>query len=86
MGGAFVLCKGEDAKWLRMPFGALVDFMPTPDKRPAAFEPRCKPGIFLGYQQHAGGAWPGDYYVADWGALRGNPDADPRSVRVHRVR
>ena len=65
--------------------GAMVDYMPTSDKRPAAFESRCRPCLFLGYQQHAGGKWSGDYYIADWDGLRQNPEAEPRQVRVHRI-
>ena len=84
-GGAFALHYGGDAKWLRVLFGATVDYMPTPDKHPAAFEPRCCPGLFIVYHQHAGGKWSGDYYIADWDGLRQNPDADPRLVRVHRM-
>ena len=42
--------------------------------------------MFLGYHQRDGGKWSADYYVADWEALRLNPDAGPRQVRAHRVR
>ena len=84
-GGAFALRFCEDVKWLRIPFGAMVDYMPTPDKRPAAFESQCRQGLFFGYHQHAGGKWSGDYYIADWDGLRQNPEAEPRQVRVHRI-
>lgn len=83
--GAFAKRHGEDPTWLRIPFGAMVDFMPTPNQRPPAFDPRCKPWLCLGYHIHAGGKWSGDYFVADWEALRKNPDSEPRSVRVQRI-
>lgn len=85
LNGAYVSRKG-DVKWLRVPLVVLVDFMPTPDKRPTAVDSRRKPGIFLAYHQHAEKAWSGDWRVADWGAFRANLEAEPRQVRVHRVR
>ena len=50
---------------LRIPFGALVDFMPQPDTRVESIGAKTIPGVFLGYHVHPGGVWSGDYYVAD---------------------
>ena len=38
---------------------------------------RLSPGVAraYSYHQHAGGKWSGDYYIADWGGLRQNPES-----------
>ncbi len=51
---------------LRIPFGALVDFMPQPDHKVGAFANKTIQGIFLGYHLLPGGVWSGDYLVADF--------------------
>ena len=52
-----------------VPFGALVHFRATPahDQDLGKFEPRSRPGIFLGYRTQAGGRWTvhGGYIIAD---------------------
>ena len=45
---AYYLRHNVLADSLRIPFGALVDFFPTPDAKPT-FERKVRPGIFLGY-------------------------------------
>ena len=50
-----------------IPFGALVDFVPQKDVRDKQpkFDPDTVPGVFLGYILRPGGAWKGDFRVAD---------------------
>lgn len=63
----------------------MVDFMPSRPHKAPAFEPRYRAGLFLSYHFHSGGIWSGDYYVAEYETLRTNPEAEPKSVRVHRI-
>jgi hypothetical protein len=53
-------------KGLRIPFGALIDFLPSPvgATRDGKFAPNTEPGVFLGYCVHPGGIWRKAYYVA----------------------
>ena len=46
-----------------IPFGSLVDFLPSPTKGKAVakFEPKAIPGIFVGYFLHPGGIWRGEF-------------------------
>jgi len=49
-------------------FGAAVTFKPTKDTKnidDAKVLPRGRPGVLLGYHTSPGGAWSGDYEVAD---------------------
>ena len=41
-------------------------------------------GIFVGYDQKAGGDWIGDYLIADWEEIVESDTA--REIHVHRVR
>ena len=69
---------GEDSSWNKrhgqgqfkgqlIPFGALVDFVPQPDvaEHQPKFDAATVPGVFLGYILRPGGAFKGDYRVAD---------------------
>ena len=70
-----------------IPFGALVDFMPSPvglDREP--FDSKTVPGIFVGYHEQPGGWHNGDFYVAEFPPFQSNPDAEPQDVRVHRIK
>ena len=64
---------------MKIPFGALVTYLPTEDssRKPKAFAPKTRDGLFLGYHMHPGGKWSGDYVVVDFGNLRDDPDAEP---------
>ena len=64
---AYQLRFGE-FKGLRVPFGALIDYMSIKDGKAVKdhpLGPKTRPGIFMGYAQHHGGRWAGDYMVLD---------------------
>ena len=50
-------CKGKI-----VPFGALVDIMPQPDHKRDVFDNKTIKALFLGYHEHPGGVWSGDYH------------------------
>ena len=52
-------------KGQRLPFGCLVDFMPSDARKEPAhkFSNPAEPGVLVGYHQHPGGRWSGDYLV-----------------------
>ena len=59
---------GEDFDGPIIPFGAAIEYKPISDKDQARLHKLgCKvlPGIFLGYEQKAGGGWSGDLWVVD---------------------
>jgi len=76
---------------LLVPFGSLVDFLPTPPIRreQAKMAPNALPGIFLGYWQNPGGRGNGEYLAADiedvCQFIAGGCDLSA-SPRVHRVK
>ena len=84
---AYFLKHGKHSKHKRVPFFALVDFMPVPNpnKEPSTFDKKVKTGLMVGYHCHPGGEWSGDYYVAEFDAFRINPDAEPKDVTIHRT-
>ena len=52
-------------KGLRVPFGAKVDFLPSPiQEKSPKFGPRAISGVFLGYHILPGGKWKGDILAA----------------------
>ena len=56
---------GRKFEGLRIPFGALVDFRPSPVRgQQPKFSPKGVPGVFLGYVLLPGGKFKGDYIVA----------------------
>ena len=80
----------------RIPFGALVDFLPTSVQKPAyvkwtkggKLNPRAIPGVFMGYRLQAGLTWRNEFIAA---ALEDFLGIDFRvnarvSVPVHVVR
>ena len=83
----YFLKHGKHSKHKLVPFGALVDFMPTPNpnKDPATFDKKVLTGWRAGFHCHPGGEWSGDYYVAEFDAFRINPDAEPKDVTIHRT-
>ena len=60
--------KGDPFSGPKIPFGALVDFKPSPVEKvkiqEPKFGPKGVPGIFLGYVLLPGGKWKGDFLVA----------------------
>ena len=71
----------------RIPFGALVDFRPSPIQgSPAKFSPRATPGVFLGYVLQPGGRWRGDYLAAKLSDFASGVESNWRSVSIHRIR
>ena len=74
-----------------VPFGALVNFMPSPEelKKQPKFAPRAIPGVFLGYELSPGGAWKKVYIVAsleDCRGVVGPRDAPFHCPHLHRTR
>ena len=73
----------------QVPYGALVDYLPTPSpaetKRAKSFEPKTRDGLLVGFHVQPGGLWSGDYLVADWETFRHHPDATPGQCRIHRT-
>jgi hypothetical protein len=71
----------------RIPFGALVDFRPSPIQgAQAKFAPRASPGIFLGYVLQPGGKWKGDYLAAKLSDFATGVETGWRQVPIHRIR
>ena len=59
---------GHKFKGIKVPFGAAVRWLPTGDRLSSArgkFDPRTRPGIFVGYKVASGGVWHGVYHVID---------------------
>jgi len=74
-------------KGKRIPFGSLVDFMPSPIRGTMPkFAPRTQPGLFLGYFLLPGGRWKGDILVASLEDLRQTLDDPNARISVHRVK
>ena len=70
----------------KIPFGALVDFKPSPVRGgPPKFAPKAVPGIFLGWVLLPGGKWKGDFLAAQLSDFTGE-EADWRTVAIHRMR
>ena len=82
---------GQEFDGELVPFGALVNFMPSPEelKRQPKFAPRAMPGVFLGYELSPGGAWKKVYIVAsleDCRSIVGPCDGHFRCPHLHRTR
>lgn len=77
----------EHCKAMQIPFGAVVEFMPTanPNKDPAAFQGKTKPGLFLGYHIQPGGLWSSDFIVVDFAKLREDPELAPGGCNIART-
>ena len=66
---AFEKRSGQPLKDPISPFGAQIEYKPSRDKDIQKLHQLGKKmlsGIFLGYEQQAGGGWSGDLMVADW--------------------
>jgi hypothetical protein len=70
----------------RVPFGALVDFLPSPiqGKNPK-FAPSASPGLMLGYRMMPAGKWRGEYLVASLDDIQAAYDKG-HAVHVQTVR
>ena len=69
-----------------IPFGAEVTYLPSApgdEARRDKYGPKTLSGIFVGYDQQAGGSWSGDLRVADWDDLEQAESA--ASVRIRRI-
>ena len=70
----------------KIPFGALIDYLPSKNKEQkesVVWDSRGRAGIFLGWHLQPGGKWKNEYYVADLtGFNRRNPNDLKSSVRV----
>jgi hypothetical protein len=56
--------KGKKFEGKRLPFGCLIDFLPSPIADPQLkFAPRAQPGLFIGWRLHPGGTWRNEYLV-----------------------
>ena len=66
----------------RVPFGALVDFMPIPDKQKerAKLDTKTMLGLFVGYFTQPGGIFQGDYLVAELEPFNDNFNVSPYGV------
>ncbi len=70
---AYELRHGVPFHGYRIPFGALIRYMPESKRKEGEpsgsklrkFDPRTKKGIFMGYHVPPGGKWKGDYRVLD---------------------
>ena len=74
---------------MRIPFGSLVDYLPTMSpaeaKRQKAWGQRTRVGLLVGWHLQPGCVWSGDYYVVDFEKLQQNPDAKPHECRIRRT-
>ena len=57
--------RGSQFKGQRLPFGCLVDFMPSAARKESVhkFSNPTEPGIMVGYFLQPGGCWSGDFPV-----------------------
>ena len=74
-------------KGRRVPFGSLVDFLPSPIRGgPPKVASRTQPGLFLGYFLLPGGRWKGDVLVASLEDLKAVFDDPNARISVQRVK
>ena len=69
-----------------IPFGAEITYLPSAPKdeeRREKYGAKTLSGIFVGYDQQAGGSWSGDFLVADWDDLESAENA--ASITLKRV-
>ena len=77
----------KDFKGDKIPFGAELEYRPSAPNdrlRLHKYGNKTLQGIFIGYDQRAGGDWSGDYLVVDWQELEQADNA--RDVHVKRVK
>ncbi len=63
---------GADFRGPTIPFGAEIEYQPNTQKDKARLHQMSQktlPGLFMGYEQQAGGGWSGDLLVVDWEEL-----------------
>ena len=82
---ACVIKHGAQSRHMDIPYGALVDHMPTPDRHREAgtFEAKTRTGFFLADFRHPGGKLSGDYIVVDFESLRSDLDLVPSKASIH---
>ena len=70
---AWELRKKQPFTGLPLPFGCLVDYIPSPISQDPTgkLESNTRPGVFLGYCLHPGHEWKGEYYVASLSSFAG---------------
>ena len=71
----------------KIPFGAELEYRPSAPNDRTRFHKygnKTLSGVFIGYDQRAGGDWSGDYLVVDWEELEQAGNA--REVHVKRVK
>ena len=73
----------------RIPFGAMVWFLPTlrhnNKSRPGNFGAVALKGIFLADHTHTGREWRGDFEVAELGSFLDDPGCFPAQAKNHRI-
>ena len=77
----------KDFKGDKIPFGAELEYRPSAPNdrlRLHKYGDKTLQGIFIGYDQRAGGDWSGDYLVVDWEEREQADNA--REVHVKRVK
>ena len=62
-------------KGLKIPFGALVDFIPQNDTKAESMGSKTIPGLFVGCHVQPGRLWSGDYLFADYSPFKKDCDA-----------
>ena len=68
-----------------IPFGALVNFLPSnPDDKEAVHPMGSKtiPGVFAGYHQAVGGLWSGDLFIVPLRTIKEYNQAKPHCRRI----
>jgi hypothetical protein len=80
--------KRGHCKALRIPFGALIQFMPNPAKMKdiATFSSKLVPGIFLGWDADPGGKWSKSYVVISVEDALGSNTHNSRVQNIQRIR
>ena len=66
-------------------FGSEISYLPIrfkDKKRTHAFSSKDLPGIFLGYEQQAGGGFSGNLLVVDWEEMFGAPTIGSIHIKV----
>ena len=77
---------GEPFKEPTIPFGAILEYHPISVKdlsRLHRFGKKVLPGIFLGYELHAGEIWKGDILIADFEELEKIDASEIHSERLN---
>ena len=70
---------------MRIPLGAIIEFLPIRMERKHPGKQKTRYGIFSGYHMQPGELWSGTYLVAEWWTLKNNPELRPAKVPIHRI-